>query len=52
VVIFPQIHNLPLTSLKELKERLPEVAAKLGEDMMWTTDAEEALIEKFWEEPA
>ena len=51
VVIFPQIHNLPLTSLKELKERLPEVAAKLGEDMMWTTDAEEALIEKFWEEP-
>ena len=52
VVIFPQIHNLPLTSLKELKERLPEVAAKLGEDMMWTADAEEALIEKFWEEPA
>jgi L-sorbose 1-phosphate reductase len=51
VVIFPQIHNLPLTSLKELKERLPDVAAKLGEDMMWTTDAEEALIEKFWEEP-
>jgi len=51
VVIFPQIHNLPLTSLKELKERLPEVAAKLGEDMMWTSAAEEALIEKFWEEP-
>ncbi|HXQ37230.1 MAG TPA: hypothetical protein VN843_24685, partial [Anaerolineales bacterium] len=52
VVIFPQIHNLPLTSLKELKERLPEVADKLSEDMMWTTAAEEALIEKFWEEPA
>jgi threonine dehydrogenase-like Zn-dependent dehydrogenase len=52
VVIFPQIHNLPLTSLKELQERLPDVAAKLGEDMMWTTDAEEALIEKFWEAPA
>ena len=51
VVIFPQIHNLPLTSLKELEERLPEVAAKLGEDLMWTTDAEEALIEKFWQEP-
>ena len=51
VLIFPQIHNLPLTSLRELKEHLPEVAAKLGEDMMWTTDAEEALIEKFWEEP-
>ena len=51
VVIFPQIHNLPLTSLKELEQRLPEVAAKLGEDMMWNSDAEEVLIEKFWEEP-
>jgi len=52
VVIFPQIHNLPLISLRELKDRLPEVAAKLGEDMMWTNEAEEALIEKFWQEPA
>ena len=51
VVIFPQIHNLPLTSLKELKERIPEVASKLGEDLMWTNEAEEALIEKFWKEP-
>jgi len=51
VVIFPQIHNLPLTSLKELKDRLPEVAAKLGQDQMWTNEAEEALIEKFWQEP-
>ena len=49
VVIFPQIHNLPLTSLKELQEKLPEVAEKLGEDMMWTNEAEEALIEKLWE---
>ncbi len=52
VVIFPQIHNLPLTSLKELKDRLPEVAAKLGPDQMWTNEAEEALIEKLWQEPA
>ena len=52
VVIFPQIHNLPLTSLKELKDKLPEVAKKLGEDMMWTNEAEEALIEKFWQEPS
>src|SRR6185503_17839794 len=51
VVIFPQIHNLPLTGLKELKERLPDVAAKLGEDLMWTNEAEEALIEKMWEKP-
>lgn len=52
VVIFPQIHNLPLTSLKELKDRLPEVAAKLGPDQMWTNEAEEALIERLWQEPA
>ena len=51
VVIFPQIHNLPLMGLKELKERLPEVASKLGEDLMWTNEAEEALIEKMWEKP-
>ncbi len=52
VVIFPQIHNLPLMGLKELKERLPEVAAKLGDDNMWTNEAEEVLIEKMWEKPA
>jgi threonine dehydrogenase-like Zn-dependent dehydrogenase len=52
VVIFPQLHNLPLTGLKELTERLPEVAAKLGDDLMWTNEAEEALIEKLWEKPA
>ncbi len=51
VVIFPQIHNLPLMGLKELKERMPEVAAKLGEDLMWTNEAEEVLIEKMWEKP-
>ncbi len=52
VVIFPQIHDLPLTSLKELKDRIPDVAEKLGPDQMWTSAAEAALIEKFWQEPA
>ena len=52
VVIFPQIHNLPLMSLEEVKEKLPEVAAKLGEGDMWTPEAEDALIEKFWNPPA
>jgi threonine dehydrogenase-like Zn-dependent dehydrogenase len=51
VVIFPQIRDLPLTGLKELKGRLPEVAEKLGEDLMWTNEAEEVLIEKMWEKP-
>jgi threonine dehydrogenase-like Zn-dependent dehydrogenase len=51
VVIFPQIRNLPITGLKELKDRLPEVAKKLGDDNMWTNEAEEALIESLWEKP-
>jgi len=51
VVIFPQIHNLPLTSLKELQDRLPAVAAQLGDDQMWTNAAEEALIEELWDKP-
>ena len=51
VIVFPQIQDLPLMGLKELAERLPEVAAKLGEDLMWTGEAEEVLIEKFWKKP-
>ena len=49
VVIFPQIHNLPLMSLDELKEKLPEVAARLKEGGVWTNEAEETLIEKLWD---
>ncbi|PKN95232.1 MAG: alcohol dehydrogenase [Chloroflexi bacterium HGW-Chloroflexi-6] len=51
VVVFPQLRGLPLMGLKELKERLPEVAAKLGPNLMWTNEAEEALIEKLWQKP-
>lgn len=51
VVVFPQLSNLPLMALKELPEKLPEVAAKLGENLMWTNEAEEVLIEKYWEKP-
>jgi hypothetical protein len=35
-----------------LNERLPEVAAKLGDDFMWTNEAEEVLIETLWKKPA
>jgi len=37
--------------LKELSEKLPSVAAKLGENLMWTNEAEEALIEEMWQKP-
>lgn len=47
VVIYPHIANLPLTPLTELREKLPEVAAKLGPDDTWTSEAERVLLEKF-----
>ncbi|MFV0436918.1 MAG: zinc-binding dehydrogenase [Desulfopila sp.] len=49
IIIFPQIHDLPLVGLNELKERFPEIADKLGAGDMWTAEAEEILFEKFWQ---
>ena len=48
IVLFPQIENMPLMSLDELAEKLPDVAEKLGEGNVWTPEAEEALIETYW----
>ncbi len=50
IVIFPQIHNLPLLGLDELPEKLPEISAKLGPGHVWTDEAEAALIELLWKE--
>ena len=48
IVIFPQIHELPLLGMDELAERLPDIAEKLEDGNGWTKGAEEALIEKYW----
>lgn len=48
IVIFPQIPDLPLMGLDELPEKLPAVAAFLGEGGVWTKEAEAALIETYW----
>ena len=48
IVIFPQIDDLPLIGLDELKDVLPEVAEKLEPGTIWTQEAEEALFEKYW----
>ncbi|MFO7684411.1 MAG: alcohol dehydrogenase catalytic domain-containing protein [Chloroflexota bacterium] len=48
IVIFPQIPDLPLMGLDELGEKLPEVAAQMGEGDVWTNEAEAVLIEKYW----
>jgi threonine dehydrogenase-like Zn-dependent dehydrogenase len=45
VVIFPNLSKpLPLTTLPELKQRLPSVYAKLGEGESWTAEAEVELL--------
>jgi hypothetical protein len=48
IVIFPQLPDVPLLSLEELQAHFPAVAAKLGPDYAWTSDAESALIEAAW----
>jgi L-sorbose 1-phosphate reductase len=48
IIIFPQIHDLPLMGLSELKEQLPDIAEKLEPGDMWTVEAEKALFEKYW----
>ena len=44
VVIFPHIEGVPLTSLRDLRERLPEVHARLGPGETWTREAERELL--------
>jgi len=43
-VIFPQIEDLPLLGLQDLKSVLPEVYAKLEDGRFWTREAEEELL--------
>ncbi len=43
-LIFPLIHDLPLTPLAELQEKLPTVFAKLKDGQFWTQEAEEELL--------
>ncbi|MGZ5400869.1 MAG: zinc-binding dehydrogenase, partial [Nocardioides sp.] len=45
VLIFPQIHDLPLMGLDELEKTLPDVAAKLGAGDTWNDEAERALFD-------
>jgi L-sorbose 1-phosphate reductase len=48
IVIFPQVSGLPLTGLPDLHRTLPDVAAALGPDDLWTLQAERTLIEQLW----
>ena len=46
-LIFPLIHDLPLTPLPELKEKLPSVFALLKDGQFWTNEAEEELMKLY-----
>jgi threonine dehydrogenase-like Zn-dependent dehydrogenase len=43
-VIFPQIADLPLVAVPDLKDVLPSVYDKLAEGQFWTREAEEELL--------
>jgi L-sorbose 1-phosphate reductase len=44
VVIYPHIRELPLTTLPQLKDRLPAVHARLNERGEWTNEAEAEFL--------
>ncbi|HSV86906.1 MAG TPA: alcohol dehydrogenase catalytic domain-containing protein [Levilinea sp.] len=44
VIIYPNIKELPLTAITDLKDYLPAVYAKLKEGREWTNEAEEELF--------
>ena len=44
IMVFPMMHDLGLTPVFELAEKLPTVAAKLDAAGLWTKEAEEALL--------
>ncbi len=48
IIIFPQILDLPLIGLQELEQHYPSIAGKLGENCLWTVEAEKAMIEELW----
>jgi threonine dehydrogenase-like Zn-dependent dehydrogenase len=43
IMVYPRLHDLPLTRLVDMPEKLPHVAAKLNNGI-WTKEAEQALL--------
>jgi threonine dehydrogenase-like Zn-dependent dehydrogenase len=44
IMVYPRLHDLPLTRLVDMPEKLPHVAAKLNNGI-WTKEAEQALLQ-------
>lgn len=47
IIIYTQVPSFPLTPLEALADNEPEIAAKLTEDGSWTTEAEQAFLDKY-----
>jgi threonine dehydrogenase-like Zn-dependent dehydrogenase len=47
IVIFPQLPDLPLLDLSELRSTLPELYAQLGPGESWTAQAEQILFKRY-----
>jgi len=45
IIVYPHIIDLPLISLKELKEKFPQVGRFFSEKGNWTPEAEKALLD-------
>jgi len=48
IVIFPQLRDLPLSSLEDLASDDPEFARALGDGGVWTSEAEAVLFARHW----
>lgn len=46
IVVYPHIKNLDLLSLRELKDKYPDVGVHLSKNGKWTREAEAALLDK------
>ncbi len=46
IIIYPHIRDLDLVTLKELKQRFPNIAPLLARGDGWTREAEEAFLEE------
>jgi len=47
IIIYPFVPDFPLTSIKALKEKVPEVYKLLEDGKYWTKAAEEKFLEEF-----
>ena len=45
IIIYPQLEDLPLLGIRELAEKHPEIKSKVGDQNLWTREAEAELFE-------